>query len=82
MKELQDFIPITKKKITIARIYYIEIVYVFEDNREESNIMTDISYSKKEKAEEIKNQFENSALPAGVIKVRCNIIPSVIEIDI
>lgn len=82
MKELQDFIPITEKKITLARVHYVEIVYVFEDNREDSHLMTDISYSKREKAEKVKNQFENSTLPVGVIKVKCNIIPSMVEIDI
>lgn len=82
MKELQDFIPIIKGKITLARVYYVEVVYTFEDNREESNIMTNTTYSKREKAEEVKKLFENASLPTGIIKVKCNIIPSMVEIDI
>lgn len=82
MKELQDFIPIHKGKIAIARVYFIELTYIFEDGEEMTDLLTDTSYSKIEKAEEIKKIFENSSLPVGVVDVKCKVIPSMVEINI
>lgn len=79
MKELQDYIPVNQGKTHYAKIYYIEIIYIFQDS-EESHIDTKLLYGTYGKAEKFKKQIESNKLPNG-IKVKCVIHESMIEID-
>lgn len=83
MKDIQEYIPITQNKVAIAKVYYTEITYVYNNNEEEAEKDNLLGlYSTKDSAQETINIYKESPLPAGVKDVRYKILYKLIELCI
>lgn len=83
MKDIQEYIPITQNKIVLAKVYYIEITYVYNNNKEEiekDNLLG--LYSTKNSAQETIDTCKESPLPVGIKDIRYKILHKLIELYI
>lgn len=81
-KELQDFFPNSRGPITVAKIFYIKTVYIYEDGHEEITNMNEF-YSSYKLAEDGLNFYEtHPTISTGVKDVKRTIETSYIEIKL
>lgn len=82
MKDLQSLIHIKNNQFTILKIYYIQVKYIFDNNKEVISDM-DMCYSSEQLAnDDMKYLIENTALPYGAISMEHSVKSKHITIKI